>query len=327
MGWSTANDSASREALDTAYRLGVNLFDTADVYGHGHSERLLGGLLREVPRSSVVVSSKVGYFSGTAAHGYHPSHMRRQLETSLENLGTDHLDIYHFHHPDFGPGDRYLDAAVAQMRAFQSEGLVRCVGLRGPHRLASERTTLAPEQREDKHQRFLRLFDAVRPDFLAVRHNALTPEPGSGQRDIFAFAAEHGTSVLLNKPLSQGLLTGKYVPGDPPRFAPGDHRLRKRWFSPAMLELIHAELEPLRAHFGPGNADLARAALGACLRFGDNTAVLAGFTSAQQVRENVAAVDRPLTPDELALVLKVGHSLQLRLEAAGEVFVDEKKST
>jgi aryl-alcohol dehydrogenase-like predicted oxidoreductase len=324
MGWSTAEDAASREGLETAYELGVNLFDTADVYGHGRSERLLGDLLRQVSRSSIVVSSKVGYFSGTAAHGYLPSHMRRQLETTLENLGTDYLDIYHFHHPDFGPGDLHLDAAVAQMRAFQDEGLVRCVGLRGPHRLASERMQLAPDQREDKHARFRRLFATVRPDFLAVRYNALTPPPGPGQEDVFAFAAARGTSVLINKPLSQGLLTGKYGATHPPRFGEGDHRLRKRWFTREALDAVQQELGPLRQHFGSSTADLARAALGACLRFGENTAVLVGFTSPKQIRENVAAVQNQLTADELSLVLTTAQSLQRRLGALGEVFVDEK---
>ncbi|WP_327749787.1 aldo/keto reductase [Streptomyces europaeiscabiei] len=327
MGWSTAEDTASREGLETAYELGVNLFDTADIYGHGHSERLLGSLLRQVPRASVVISSKVGYFSGTAAHGYLPSHMRRQLETTLENLGTDHLDIYHFHHPDFGPGDRHLDAAIAQMRSFQAEGLIRCVGLRGPHRLASERTQLAPDEREDKHARFRRLFAAVRPDFLAVRYNALTPPPGPGQEDLFAFAAAHGTSVLINKPLGQGLLTGKYHPDEPTRFGEGDHRLRKRWFTSAALDVVHQELDPLRRHFGPTTANLVRAALGACLRFGEHTAVLAGFTSPEQVRENVAAVHHQLTAEELTLILTTAQSLQHRLNTTGEVFVDEKAAT
>jgi aryl-alcohol dehydrogenase-like predicted oxidoreductase len=83
MGWSTADDAASRRGLDTAYSLGANLFDTADVYGHGHSERLIGQLVTTVPRSSVILSSKVGYFTGTAAHACQPSHIRHQLEATL----------------------------------------------------------------------------------------------------------------------------------------------------------------------------------------------------------------------------------------------------
>jgi hypothetical protein len=83
------------------------LFDTADVYGHGRSERLVGRLVgrlvAQVPRAELVLVSKVGYFTGTAAHGFAPGHMRRQLEQTLENLRTDRLDVYFLHHSQFGP--------------------------------------------------------------------------------------------------------------------------------------------------------------------------------------------------------------------------------
>lgn len=327
MGWSTARDTASREALEVSYDLGVNLFDTADVYGLGHSERLLGALLQQVPRTSVVVSSKVGYFAGTASHGYVPSHMRRQLETTLENLGTDYVDIYHFHHPDFGPEDRYLDGALAQMDQFRQEGLVRYVGLRGPHRLASERMQLAPGQRENKNDRFHRLFRAIRPDYLAVRYNVLTPPPRPADEDIITFAAARGVSVLVNKPLGQGLLTGKYRVDTPVHYGEGDHRLRKRWFTPEAFAVIDEELGTLREHFGTRTSDLVRAVLGVCLNLGAHTAVLAGFTSPSQVRENVAAVHRPLTSEEVDLVRVTGLALQRQLDALGEVFVDERESS
>ncbi|MDT0307294.1 aldo/keto reductase [Streptomyces sp. DSM 44917] len=325
MGWSTADDAASLRGLETAYRLGANLFDTADVYGHGHSERLLGRLVAAVPRDSLVLSSKVGYFAGTAAHPYLPSHMRRQLATTLENLNTDHLDIYFLHNANFGPDDRYLDGAIEQMRAFQREGLIRAVGMRGPHRFATERLRVPAGQRGDKHTRFRHLFGKVRPDYLAVRHNALTPPPPPGQQDIFAFAAQHNASVLINKPLAQGLLTGKYTPGNPPAFTPGDHRLRKRWFTPQTLATIHDGLAPLRDRFGPSTGDLARAALQYCLHHTDNAAVLVGFTTPEQVTQNLTATGTPLTPEDLAFLRTTALRLQQRLDATGEVFLDEKE--
>jgi aryl-alcohol dehydrogenase-like predicted oxidoreductase len=174
MGWSTAEDAASRLGLGTAYQLGANLFDTADVYGHGRSERLLGHLVRQVARDTVVLSSKVGYFAGTAAHAYLPSAMRRQLETTLENLQTDHLDIYFLHNSNFGDDDRYLGGAIGQMRIFQDEGLINALGMRGPHRFATDRLTVPKQQRQDKYKRFRSLFREIRPDYLAVRFNALT---------------------------------------------------------------------------------------------------------------------------------------------------------
>jgi methylglyoxal reductase len=326
MGWSTADDTASLRGLEAAYELGANLFDTADVYGHGHSERIIGRFLRGVPRRSVVLSTKVGYFAGTAEHPYKPSHMRRQLETSLENLGTDNLDIYFLHNANFGPGDRYLDGAVEQMRAFQAEGLVRCVGMRGPHRFATDRLTVPRDRREDKHARFRHLFHLIEPGYLAVRYNALTPPPPAGQPDIFAFAAQHGASVLINKPLAQGLLTGKYDPANPPAFGAGDIRLRKSWFTAQALDIIDRGLAPWRDRFGASRQDLVRAALHYCVQHAENAAVLVGFTGPEQVRENLTAVGAPLSPEDIAFIRETAGRLQHELDAAGEVFLDETEA-
>ncbi|ETA00831.1 putative oxidoreductase, aryl-alcohol dehydrogenase like protein [Frankia casuarinae] len=323
MGWSTADDHASRAGLELAYTLGANLFDTADVYGHGHSERLLGHLVEQVDRDSLVLSSKVGYFAGTAAHAYLPAAMRRQLETSLENLRTDRLDIYFFHTSEFGPDDRYLDGAVAQMREFQRQGLVRCVGMRGPHRYAPDRLIQPRSDRPDKHARFRVLFERIRPDFLAVRHNPLTPPPPAGQPDIFTLAADHHISILINKPLGQGLLTGKHDPRRPPQFGAGDHRQRKRWYTPDALALVERHLAPLRDRFGPSTRDLVRVALAYSLQRADSAAVLVGFTTPDQVRENLTALDTPLSGDDLSFVRATLGQLQQDLDAAGEVFLDE----
>ncbi|MFI0742770.1 aldo/keto reductase [Streptomyces sp. NPDC021100] len=326
MGWSTADDAASLRGLEAAYSLGANLFDTADVYGHGHSERLIGRLVATIPRDSVVLSSKVGYFAGTAAHAYEPQHMHHQLETTLENLRTDHLDIYFLHNAEFGENDQYLDGAIDMMRTFQRVGLIKTIGMRGPHRFATERLTVPKDQRQDKHTRFRYLFDRIRPDYLAARFNALTPPPPPGQQDLFAFAAEHGASVLINKPLSQGLLTGKYDPARPPAFGEGDHRLRKRWFTPKALKIIDEGLRPLRVRFGPSAADLTRVALHYCLQHADNAAVLVGFTRPEQISTNLKAAAEPLSPEDIAFVREAAGRLQQQLDAAGEVFLDEKGS-
>jgi aryl-alcohol dehydrogenase-like predicted oxidoreductase len=248
--------------------------------------------------------------------------MRRQLETTLENLQTDHLDIYFLHNSNFGEDDKYLDGAIRQMRAFQDQGLVKAVGMRGPHRFATDRLTVPRRQREDKYARFRHLFGRVRPDYLAVRFNALTP-PSSGHDDIFAFAAAHGTSILINKPLAQGLLTGKYHPGRPPRFGHGDHRLRKAWFTPPALRVIHDGLQPVRDRFGASPADLAPVMLSYCLHRAGNAAVLAGFTTPEQVTQNLTSPVHPLTEDDLAFIRDAAGSIQQRLDAAGEVFLDE----
>jgi methylglyoxal reductase len=320
MGWSTADDDASLRGLLRAFELGATLFDTADVYGLGHSERLLGRLLRQVPREQVVLASKVGYFRGTAPNAYQPLHLRHQLEQTLDNLGTDHLDVYFLHNFDFGPNDAYLPAAIEQLRSFQAAGLIRAVGMRGPHRLATERLTTPKAKRDDKHARFREVFALVRPEVLAVRYNLLTPD---GADDIFAWAARHGTGVLINKPLAQGLLTGKYDPARRPIFGPGDHRLRKRWFTREGFGAVHEGLAPLRQRFGARPQDLVRVALRYCLQRADNAAVLVGFTTPEQVEMNLTCLGAPLTDDEVAFGRAVMARLRERLDAVGEVFVDE----
>lgn len=321
MGWSEVDEATAVAGLERAVELGADLFDTADVYGHGRSERLLGRVASQVRRDTLVLTSKVGYFAGTARHGYEPRHMRRQLEQSLDNLQTDHLDIYFLHHADFGSDDRYLDGAVEAMRGFQAEGLIRAVGMRGPHRFALDRLHTPPELRGDKIARFRALFDVVQPDVLAVRDNLLTPDDRSA--GIFALADTHDCGVLVNKPLAQGLLTGSYTPDRPRTFGPGDHRGRKRWFAPEATAVIAEGLAGMRELVGPEPANLIRIALWACLSRSPHAAVLAGFTRPEQVDMNLTCLGDQPEPSTLDAARSTMAQVQARLDAGGQVFLDE----
>ncbi|MFE0025526.1 aldo/keto reductase [Amycolatopsis sp. NPDC059021] len=320
MGWSTGADhQQSLAGLETAWQHGARLYDTADVYGHGTSERLLGQLVAQVPREQIVLASKVGYFAGTAEHGFEPRHMRRQLEQALDNLRTDHLDIYAFHHPDFGPDDRWLHPALEAMRSFRDEGLITAIGMRGPHRFAPDRLATPPDQRGDKIARFRALFDTIQPDILAIRDNLLTPPARS--EGIFSFADQHNVGILINKPLGQGLLTGTHHPRTPPVFGPGDHRLRKRWFHPDALAVISEGLDRVRAIMGPRTEDLIRVALWACLDRSPNTAVLVGFTNPDQVAMNLTSLNPRPNPTDLDAAREIMASIQKRLDAAGDTIL------
>lgn len=323
MGWGPVDEDDAIVGLTTAYQLGARLFDTADVYGHGRSERLIGQLVAmdDVRRSDLVLSSKVGYFSGTAAHGYDPGHMRHQLEQTLANLGTDYLDLYFLHHADFGTGDRRLDGAVEAMHRFRDEGLVRAVGMRGPHRFALDRLDAA-RPRVDKVARFRHLFDRVQPDVLAVRDNLLTPQARS--EGIFAFADERGCGILINKPLAQGLLTGAYDPTSPREFGDGDHRYRKRWFTPPALVVLTEGLAELRAHVGTDAVDLVRIALWSCLERSTNAAVLVGFSRPEQISMTLNSLGTRPSVVDVATAREIMGRVQARLDAGGEVFTDER---
>jgi methylglyoxal reductase len=317
MGWSTVNEGQASLALREAYDRGVRLFDTADAYGLGRSERLIGALVNEVGRDHLYLSSKVGYFVGTAPHGYHPLHMKHQLEQTLDNLNTDYLDIYFFHNNNFGLNDELLDEALSWMADMRRSGVIRSLGMRAPHRYAVER--LRGDLVDDKEAHFWRLVTRVRPDVLAVRDNLLSPD--SRLERLYEWAAGEGCGVLINKPLAQGLLTGKYDGACEPTFGAGDHRVRKSWFHQPHLTIVSRAVREVAELVGNDRARLINLALWACLEKYANAVVLCGFTTPQQVAQNVAAVEMgPPLDAQLEAARAILQAAHRRLAELGGMF-------
>jgi aryl-alcohol dehydrogenase-like predicted oxidoreductase len=306
IGWDHVDPEDAYAGLIRAYDLGVTLFDTADVYGLGRSERLLSRLLRTLDRSTVVLSSKVGYFAGTASHPYQPTQMRHQFATTLDNLGTDHLDVYHLHSTDFGADDHYLPGAIDVMHELRDEGLIRAIGMRAPHAFAEQWANSARPDAE-AITRWLRLFDAIRPTVISVRYNLLSPLYSPEETDIFAFARRHGVGVLIKQALGQGLLLRHYEPETAQVFSANDHRSADPMFTPESQRQLEARLAPLRARFGDNPAALAHVALRYALHDHPNSAVLVGFRNATQIDTTVTCLDDPLRPDEIAEIRAALH--------------------
>ncbi|WP_016698400.1 aldo/keto reductase [Actinoalloteichus spitiensis] len=305
IGWDDVDPERAYAGLLRAHELGVTLFDTADVYGLGRSERLLGRLVRDVGRDGLTLSSKVGYFAGTARHPYLPEQIRRQFDTTLDNLGTDHLDLYFLHSTDFGPDDEYLDGAVAALRELREQGMIDAIGLRAPHTFALEWAD-GTGPRAAATARWLRLFDQVRPDVVTVRYNLLSPRYPVQETDIFTFARHHQVGVLIKQALGQGLILRD--PNRPPRgFSLADHRSRDPDFQPAALAEIARRLAALRGRFGTSPAALARIALGYVLAHATDAAVLVGFRDAEQITTTLTSLDDPLHPDEVAEITALLH--------------------
>ena len=129
-GWANVDEDEVAAGIQAALDAGVNHFDNADVYGSGRAERMLARILRRlgVASTDVVIATKVGHFPGTAASAYEPAHIRHQCEQSLINLERDYIDIYYFHHGNFGPDDQYLAEATETLNALVQEGKVRIKG-------------------------------------------------------------------------------------------------------------------------------------------------------------------------------------------------------
>ncbi|WP_103343900.1 aldo/keto reductase [Amycolatopsis sp. CA-126428] len=305
IGWDHVDTDAAYAGLLHAHERGVTLYDTADVYGLGQSERLLGRLLRLIDRTAVHVASKVGYFAGTARHAYQPAQMRRQLATTLDNLGTDYLDIYYLHSTDFGPDDQYLPGVVETMTELRREGLIRTVGMRAPHVFA-EHWADSDHPHAAQTARFLHLFHTIRPDVITARYNLLSPLYADTDTDVFALARRHGVGVVIKQALGQGLLLKPHAGALPP-FSAADHRSRDPEFHPAALELLRQRLSPIRARFGNRPADLARIALGYALHHAPDAPVLVGFRNADQIHTTLTAAGDPLTPEEFTEIRAALH--------------------
>ena len=313
-GWDGADDHPAEHGWLEAVRMGANLFDTADVYGFGRSERLVGRMLRRAQeeglatREQLVVATKVGYFQGCAEHAYDPLHMTHQLEMSLRNLSTDYIDIYWFHHLDFGGDQRYLPGAIDRMRSFQREGRVRFVGLRGPHTYSPRRAELA--QRSDGPvEDYKSIAEAVVPDVVSLRYNALSHKYDLEESDLIEWAEKRDLGIVLYKPLAQGLLLDKYDPRNPPEFSAGDHRSRKAWFRAKGLSALRTRIATVKREFACCTTeDLVQLALRYSLSRSVRACVVVGFRSADQLRSSLSTTGS-LSPAECARLREIFGAL------------------
>jgi aryl-alcohol dehydrogenase-like predicted oxidoreductase len=288
-GWSAVDDAEAVRAIEWALDAGVNHFDTADVYGNGKAERLLGTALGSRSHSSIV-AGKVGYIRNGADHPYEPSNIRRQCERSLKNLKRGHLDIYYFHHGDFGPGDCRLDRAVEQMERLREQGKIRCIGLS------------AYAERD-----FARLVPKIRPSSVQSWANMMDCHFIAPRSGLMRLCEKYGVSFVAFSPLDQGILLGKYRNAAAPEFGEGDHRSRSEKFRPRYLARANDGIEKVSARFGGTAENLARVALQFILYHKHVAGVMPGFRNLEQVRMNISASGRPLNGEEIAFVRKAFH--------------------
>ncbi len=290
-GWADVNEKEIDQAINYAIDNGVNHFDNADVYGNGKAERMLARILGK-RTNEFVIATKVGWFPGTAEHAYEPAHIRHQCEQSLINLNRDHIDIYYFHHGNFGINDKYLDDATEVMYKLKDEGKIRLIG-----------------QSAYSHNDFVKLIPKVKPDVIQSFASAIDDrflKDGSPTRLLLD---EHRVSFIAFGPLSQGILLGKYKSDNPPAFESGDHRANAERFKPESLKKVEPIIENLKVKFGSSNQELSRAALQYLLFYSQVGAVIPGFRNLDQVKSNLSGTDNPLTEEEFNYMKNIfsGH--------------------
>lgn len=291
VGYGDVDDAQSIAAIRQALEMGVNFFDTADAYGCGRSERVLGQALAG-RRDEVVIATKFGnvideetrQVTGTSGD---PVHIRRACEDSLRRLNTDYIDLYQFHLHDYN-----LERAVEVRETLEDlvrEGKIRWYGW-----------SLANGQVEQA-----RLF-AEGPHCTALQftlHMFVDEEP------LLAVCDEHDLASINQGPLGRGLLTGKFNPQT--QFAENDIRHRWGWtFDEGPLAERVQKLDALRSILTRDERSLAQAALGWVWAFHPRTIPIPGFKNAAQAADNAGALAYgPLAEDQMQEVawLLWGH--------------------
>lgn len=285
-GWGDIDDAESVRAVHRALELGVNFFDTADVYGTGHSERILGRALKG-QRERVVIASKFGYTYDEAARvvagtNTAPIYIRRACEASLRRLETDHLDLYQLHVGDVAL--EHIGGVWATLDKLKEEGLIGAYGW----------STGDPE-------RARALAEGSSGTALQFPANVFHDAEA-----IFGVCTEYGLASIVNSPLAMGLLSGKFhrdsrLPSDDVR---GSGHTWVAYFEdgrprPEFLERLEAVREVLTS----GGRTLAQGALAWLWARNPTTVPIPGFRTVAQVEENAGALAYgPLTPAQMAEV-------------------------
>ncbi len=289
------DEAATRSVVDAALDAGVDFLDTADVYGETYSETFLGRVL-EGRRDRVVLATKFGSKVAEGKQGARPEYVRQALEDGLRRLRTDHVDLYQLHRPD--PEVPIADTLGALAEAVAA-GLVREIGCSNftAEQIAEAAAAVAPGA----------------PRFVSVQ-NELSLLRRQDERDVLPACREHGLAYLPYFPLFSGLLTGKYRRGQP---LPEGTRItgNPRWekhLTDANLDLIE-RLIAFAAERGKELVDLAFAWL---LAKPEVASVIAGATSAEQVRRNAQAGAWELSPEDAAAVDAILDEHE-RAQAAG----------
>ncbi len=278
--WGPVDDEESVAAMHAAFDLGINFFDTADVYGRGRSEELLAKFLATVPREQVYVATKVGLWRGRQPNPYVDEQMIiEDCEASLRRLGTDYIDVYQ----DHVWWDENAEVFAGALRRLKEQGKARFVGLSA------------------NDQDYVTHFDDAigGMDTLQLDYSLLNRAP---EQETLPYCHERGIGVIVRGPLAQGKLTGKFTPET--TFPEGD--IRAAWVEGEQREGFLRDLELVeRLSFLANERSMAQAALAYTLAHPAVSTVIPGAKRPSQVHDNAAAAERPLSEQELSRISDV----------------------
>lgn len=278
-GWGRVDDAEARAAVRRALDLGINFFDTADVYGLGHSEELLAETLAD-RRRDVILASKFGVrwdASGRTWKDISPGYVRHALEASLRRLRLDCIPLYYVHWPD---GVTPIEETMAELERVRQEGKIRWIGLSN---------FSPPEVR--------RALSAARVHALQIQFSLVDRLHAA---DVLPFVQAENITLICWGCLAQGLLTGKYNEGA--IFEAGDRRNRYENFRGGKFKSNLRMVQTLREIAGRVGKTPGQVAIRWLLDTPGVGCVLFGAKRSAQVEENSGAAGWQLSPDDYEML-------------------------
>ena len=276
-------DADSLASIDAAFDLGVNFIDTSDAYGAGYSETLLGKALKG-RRDKVILATKGGNTMVGPNRGkrdFSSAFINRVMDESLQRLQTDTIDLYYLHNPTVDVIEQGEVWELLEKR--KKEGKIRHLGVS-----------------INKVEEGIATVKDGRSDVMQVEYNMLAQEFAE---EVFPLAQKANIGVTARVPLRRALLSGKMTLADQQRFQGGD--IRERQFGGDVLAQELKKVELLQFLVRGPIKTLAQAALGFCLAHPAVSVVIPGARNAQQMRENAAAADLSLPPEDLQKITEL----------------------
>lgn len=278
------DDEESRKTIRSAFEMGLNFFDTADVYGNGHNETLLGSAVKGV-RQDVILATKFGFLPNETGLNARPDYVRQACDASLSRLGTDYIDLYYLHRLD---PQVPLSETIGAMADLVTAGKVRYLGL-------SEVSAASLRKANSFHP-----ITALQSEYsIWVRDIEM---------EIMTTCRELGVAIVPYSPLGRGFLTGNLM--SPEQFGESDYRKDIPLFQAGNFEAnlnIVKELENIAACKSCKAGQVALAWLSAQ---GEDVFPIPGTKRRTYLKENIESLQIKLTPDELNRINRLSQRVQ-----------------
>ncbi|HCX1944199.1 TPA: aldo/keto reductase [Staphylococcus aureus] len=271
------DEEQGKDVVRQAINHGINLLDTAYIYGLERSEELVGEVVKEYPREQIKIATKGSheFDENQEVHqNNQPEYLKQQVENSLKRLQTDYIDLYYIHFPD---DNTPKDQAVAALQELKEQGKIKAIGV------SNFTLDQLKEANKDGYV-----------DVVQLEYNLLHRE----NEAVLQYCVDHLITFIPYFPLASGILAGKY--DENTKFS--DHRTTRRDFIPGVFEENVRRVKALESLAAAHQTSIANIVLAFYLTRPAIDVIIPGAKRAEQVIENIKAADIVLSDDEIQYI-------------------------